>query len=110
MTDITRIPAGVILLTLLFLTLLIEVPWKFAAIAWIVLHGWYLLMGATLSESKEYLQSPLYILAATISFTYVPVAAAVGMIIGDAGLEKIAHQNDATLDAFPFRRTVVCHL
>ncbi len=98
--NIARIPAGVIFLALLVLILLIEVQWKFAAIAWIVLLGWYVLMRATLAESKEYLRNPVYIFAATISFAYAPVLAVVGMVIGDADLERIWNQNELYLLPF----------
>ena len=100
MIGIARIPAGIIFLALLALIFLIEVQWKFSAIGWIALLGWYVLMRATLAESKDYIRNPVYFLAATISFTFAPILAVVGMVVGDADLDRIWNQNELYLSPF----------
>ena len=90
MYEIARLPAGVFFLALLIPALFTWSDWRIAVLGWPVLLGWYLLIRWTLSESKQYLRRPLYILIATISFILVPLLGGLDLIVGDSGMERFA--------------------
>ena len=100
MIDLARISAGTIFLTLLILSYLVEVEWKFTAVGWGVNLGWYVIMRASLSESKEYLRHPAYALAAAISFAYLPLLAVAGVVLGDEKIAEIVNSNGGFLMPF----------
>jgi hypothetical protein len=88
MYEIARLPAGVIFLALLIPALFTWSDWRIAALGWPVLLGWYVLIRWTLSESKQYLRHPLYILIATVSFFLIPLIGVFGLIVGDSGMQR----------------------
>ena len=93
--ELVRLPAGAVFVILLIPTVFTFVDWRVTTLGWFLILGWYLLIRWTLSESREVMRHPVYMVSASLALLIVPLIGLLDAMLGETAMESFAERTEA---------------